>query len=156
MSVGTSASLESTFTAFVREVEPRLRWALVARLGPERGREATAEALAYGWEHWHRIRGLENPAGYLYRVGERRGRRLWRRPVFPTPPDRHSEPWVEPGLPAALGRLSGRQRTAVVLVHSFGWTHQEVAEVMGVSVSTVRNHLARGMAKLRSALEVER
>ncbi len=149
-----TSSLEGTFTTFVREVEPRLRWALVARLGPDRGREATAEALAYGWEHWRRVGAMENPAGFLYRVGLRRGMRRWRRPLFPTPPH-HSEPWVEPGLPGALAGLSGRQRTAVVLVHSFGWTYDEVADVMGVSVSTVRNHLHRGMAKLRSALEVQ-
>ena len=154
MSVETP-SLETSFTAFVREVEPRLRWALVARFGPDDGRDATAEALAYGWEHWDRIGVMENPAGYLYRVGTRSKRRRWHRPVFPSPPH-HSEPWVEPGLPAALARLSRRQRTAVVLVHSLGWTHDEVAEVMGVSVSTVRNHLARGMAKLRRFLEVSR
>ena len=52
----------------------------------------------------------------------------------------------------ALERLSHRQRTAVILVYSFDWTHEEVADVMGVSVSTVRNHLRRGMEKLRSAL----
>lgn len=154
LSVETS-SMESTFTSFVREHEPRLRWALVARFGPDRGREAAAEALAYGWVHWDRVAVMENPAGYLYRVGYRRGIRRRRRPVFPTPPER-SEPWVEPGLPDALARLSGRQRTAVVLVHSFGWTYVEVAGVMGVSVSTVRNHVARGMAKLRAALEVQR
>ena len=54
--------------------------------------------------------------------------------------------------PKALERLSHRQRTAVILVHGFDWTHEEVADVMGVSVSTVRNHLRRGMVKLRSAL----
>ena len=43
------------FTEFVRAVEPRLRIALMARYGPERGREATAEALAYAWEHWERV-----------------------------------------------------------------------------------------------------
>lgn len=153
MTVKTS-SLESTFTSFFQEVEPRLRWALVARFGPERGREAAADALVYGWEHWERVGVMENPAGYLYRVGQRRGMRRWRRPVLPAPPDHH-EAWVEPRLAEALARLSVRQRTAVVLVHSLGWTHQETAEVMGVSVSTVRNHLRRGMAKLRSVLEVE-
>jgi len=39
------------FEGFVRESEPRLRRALVAAYGFEEGRDATAEALAYGWEH---------------------------------------------------------------------------------------------------------
>ena len=143
--------LGQTYTTFVEDTQPRLRQALVARFGPDEGSEATAEALAYGWEHWERIGRMENPAGYLYRVGCHKGMRRWRRPVLPPPPP-HGDPVVEPGLPKALARLSHRQRTAVILVHSFDWTHEEVADVMGVSVSTVRNHLRRGMEKLRSAL----
>ena len=58
------------FRAFVLEVEPRLHAAFVAVYGYERGREATAEALAYAWEHWSELRGMPNPAGHLYRVGQ--------------------------------------------------------------------------------------
>jgi len=149
--LATDSLLGQTYTAFVEDTQPRLRQALVARFGPDEGSEATAEALAYGWEHWERIENMENPAGYLYRVGCHKGMRRWRRPVLPPAPQ-HGDPIVEPGLPRALERLSHRQRTAVILVHSFDWTHEEVADVMGVSASTVRNHLRRGMVKLRSAL----
>ena len=146
-----ASTTERSFTRFVEEVEPRLRVALVAHFGPEDGRDATADALAYGWEHWDRIKDMDNPAGYLYRVGQRRGFRRWRRPTLPPAPHR-SEPVIEPGLPRALARLSPRQRTAVLLVHSFEWTHEEVADLLGVSVSTVRNHLRRGMGRLRTAI----
>jgi RNA polymerase sigma factor (sigma-70 family) len=64
-------------------------------------------------------------------------------------------PWIEPGLPKALGALSEHQRVAVVLAHGFGWTHREVAELLGVSTSTVQNHVERGLKKLRGTLEVE-
>ena len=57
------------FSTFVVEVEPRLRRALTATFGPEVGREAAAEALAYGWTHWERVGAMDNAAGYLYRVG---------------------------------------------------------------------------------------
>jgi ribosomal protein S11 len=50
--------LTESYTGFVKDVEPRLRQALVARFGPEEGREATAEALAYGWEHWKRLQQM--------------------------------------------------------------------------------------------------
>lgn len=144
-------ALQETFTSFVRETEPRLRAALVAHFGPDRGREATAEALAYGWEHWERIRSMSNPAGYLYRVGQHTGFRRSRRPMFPSTPV-HTEPTVEPALPTALADLSRRQRTAVILIHCYSWTPTEVAEFLGISVSTVRNHLERGMSRLRSAI----
>jgi len=140
------------FEVFVAAVEPRLRRAFVARYGSDRGREATAEALAYAWEHWTRIARMENPAGFLYRVGQsrtrvrRRGHAVFRAPA--------SEPWVEPKLLDALTALSEQQRTAVVLVHGFQWTLQEVADLTGVGRTTVQNHLERGLARLRAALEV--
>jgi DNA-directed RNA polymerase specialized sigma24 family protein len=143
----------TSFTAFVEEHEPRLRAAMIARYGPDQGREATSEALAYSWEHWDRIRSMTNPAGYLYRVAQHAGLPRKRHPVFPEPPH-HSEPLVEPGLPAALASLSERQRVTVMLVHSFGWSQTETARFLGISESALRNHLRRGMAKLRSALEV--
>ena len=65
-----------------------------------------------------------------------------------------SQPWVEPGLPGALNTLSARQRQVVVLVHGFEYTHQEVADLLGISRSSVQNHVERGLEKLRSKLEV--
>jgi DNA-directed RNA polymerase specialized sigma24 family protein len=145
------------FTEFVREVEPRLRQSLVAALGGEAGREATAEALAWAWEHWPRVETMGNPAGYLYRLGRNHAMSLLRRRrVFPYPPPPSDEgPWVEPGLPAALSHLSEAQRVAVLLIHGFGWTYREVADHLDVGISTVQTHAERGMAKLRHELKVE-
>jgi DNA-directed RNA polymerase specialized sigma24 family protein len=70
---------EDEFRAFVAAVEPRLHRALVAHYGWEAGREATADALAYAWEHRSKVLSMANPAGYLFRVGQsslRRRRRL--------------------------------------------------------------------------------
>lgn len=146
--------IEDLFDEWVRSNEPRLRRALVAARGPEAGSDATASALVYAWENWDRVASMESPVGYLYRVGlsslrqRKRGGHL----ELATPDS--AMPWIEPGLPGAMGRLSERQRAAVVLVHGFGWTLEEGADVLDVSVSTVRNHVRRGMAKLRDALEV--
>lgn len=145
------------FTGFVREVGPRLRQSLIAAVGGEAGREATAEALAWAWENWDRLERMHNPAGYLYRLGRNRGisalRR--RRPVFPLPDRSPDAPWVEPGLPAALARLSETQRVAVLLIHSFGWTYREVADHLGIAAGTVQVHVQRGIAKLRHDLKVD-
>jgi RNA polymerase sigma-70 factor (ECF subfamily) len=140
------------FERFVADVEPRLRRALVALRGPEQGREAVAEALAWAWEHRERALALDNPAGYLYRVGQSRTR--GRRPVWGPAAEPGRLPDVEPRLPAALAALSERQRVAVFLAHGCGWTHGEVAELLGISASSVANHVARGMARLRAELKV--
>ena len=58
-----------TFSDFVEEHEARLRDALTARFGSDIGKDAAADALAYGWEHWERIQAMDNSIGYLYTVG---------------------------------------------------------------------------------------
>ncbi len=149
----TTVEARESFTVFAREVEPRLRHALTAALGQELGHEAAAEAMAYGWEHWDRVQGLENPAGYLYRVGRRRVR--FRRGVIVfLPVESARMPDVEPYLPDAMARLSERQRVAVFLVYGMGWTRREVGELLGISANSVGAHLSRGLTKLRSALGV--
>ena len=149
-------TLTASFTDFVRDVEPRLRVALCTALGSELGRECTADALAYAWENWEHLLTMANPAGYLYRVGRSRARRYrGQRPDFPpVPSDRM--PWVEPGLPVAVASLSERQRVAVVLLHGLDWTYSEVADLLGLSISTVQKHAERGLAKLARALGASR
>jgi DNA-directed RNA polymerase specialized sigma24 family protein len=145
----------SAFTEFVVDVEPRLRHALAGAYGPDIGADAVADALAYAWEHWDRISAMENPAGYLYRVGQHKGLRWFRRPPQLPPPKDDRMPWVEPRLPEALASLSTQQRTAVVLVQGHGYTYREAADLMGgIGISTVSRHVERGMKKLRKALEV--
>ena len=148
-------SAADSFSCFVREVEPLLRHALAASLGQELGREATADALAWAWEHLEKALGLEHPVGYLFRVGRSsvRVRRRFR-PLFEPVPD-GDLPHVEPGLPAAMRALSERQRVAVVLVHAYGWDRKEAANLLGTSLSTLDTHLNRGLRKLRTVLGVE-
>lgn len=117
------------FEEFVREAEPRLSRALAAAYGFEEGRDATAEALAYAFEHWDRLQQMTNLPGYLYRVGQSRSRRR-RQPVLFAIPDAGDHVF-EPGLPAALAALTQRQRLAVMLVHAYGYTLREVAELTG-------------------------
>lgn len=114
----------------------------MAAYGFETGRDAAAEALAYAWEHWDRLRGVTNLPGYLYRVAQTRSR--WRKPRVLFETESFCEPLFEPALPAALASLSRRQRQAVVLVHGYGCTLREVSELIGVKQTTVQNHVQRG------------
>ncbi len=140
------------FETFVREVRPRLLRALAGSRGQDAG-EAVAEALAYAWEHWERVTAMDNPAGYLYRVGQSRTRAR-RTPRLPAPAE-IGVPDVEPGLIPALLDLPESQRTAVWLVYACQWRYGEVAEAMGTSTSMVGNHVRRGLDRLRQRLEVD-
>ncbi|MDJ0961119.1 MAG: sigma-70 family RNA polymerase sigma factor [Acidimicrobiia bacterium] len=136
----------------MRTVEPRLHAALIPAIGIDFAREATAEALAWAWEHWDRVRGMDNAAGYLYRVARTKARKLYKGPrVMPAPPAAEM-PWIEPALPTAIADLSERQRVVVVLVYALGWTQADVAGLLGLSHGAVQKHAERGLARLRTAL----
>jgi RNA polymerase sigma factor (sigma-70 family) len=149
----TTVSASKSFTAFAQVAEPRLRYALTAALGQDSGRDAAAAALAYGWEHWDRVKDFANPTGYLYRVG-RRSVRFRRREVVFEPVEPGRIPDVEPRLPEAMERLTERQRVAVFLAYGMGWTRSEVGELLGISANSVGAHISRGLTKLRSELGV--
>lgn len=65
------------------------------------------------------------------------------------------EPEVEPGLERLIAALPHQQRVSVLLVHGLQWNHGEVAEVLGVSSSTVATHVSRALEALRRRLGVD-
>jgi DNA-directed RNA polymerase specialized sigma24 family protein len=150
----SEAALLDSLAEFVKAAEPRLRHALCAAFGQQDGREAAAHALAYACENWERVEAMENPVGYLWGVGRNHARRQRFRSRAVALPARPFDrlPWVEPKLPKALSRLSERQRVTVMLVCGLEWTHAEVADLLGVSRSTVQTQLERGLATLRNTL----
>ncbi len=142
------------FDAFLGEVEPRLRRALVARFGVELGNESCADAIAFAWERFSVVAPMSNPTGYLYRVGQtaaRRHRRLARAPRLPSESPYSAEGSVD--LADALERLVPAHRVAVVLVHAHRYSYAEAAAILDIPVTTVRNHVHRGMKQLRRILE---
>lgn len=140
------------FDAFVTLVEPTLRRAFAGHLAADRVGDALGEAFAYAWQHWAEVSTLDNPAGYLFRVGQSRSRR--RRQGFPAAPDPGRLPTVEPGLGAAMRALPHQQRSVVWLVCGCEWSHREAAEALSISTSAVATHLARGLGRLRTELGV--
>ncbi len=141
---------DDDFERFFHEAEPRLRRAFVGSHGPDQAGDAAAEALAWAWEHWEELMTVENPVGFLYRVGQSRTRQR-RVPSLPLPAA-VGVPDVEPGLVPALLKLTPPQRATVWLVHACGWQYAEVADALGISASAVGSHLQRGLDHLRTAI----
>lgn len=144
------------FDDFARAVRERLGRVLVARYGVETGNDLCAEALAYAWSNWSRLRSMDNALGYLYRVAQSfaRPHRRWHRRfalLVALPESASFQPDRE--LFDTLARLDDHQRVCVLLVHGYGWRYAEVAEVLGISVAAVTNHVHRGIARLRYLLE---
>jgi len=144
---------QADFSRFVERSGERLRQAFVVRYGPEVGADVHADVLARAWADWDRVSAMANPAGYLYVVGRtaaRRYRRWGRPPRFVVAEPVRAD---DPDLFLSLGRLTEAQRVAVVLVHGYGATYQEVADLLDVPVTSVTNHVHRGLRRLRSDLE---
>jgi DNA-directed RNA polymerase specialized sigma24 family protein len=99
---------------------------------------------------------MDNPSGYLFRVGQNKARRLASRPRWLSRDEiTFTEPWAEPGFGPAWSSLSQRQRIVVGLVHGFDWSLGEVAELLGVSKASVQSYEQRGLRRLRRSMGVE-
>jgi RNA polymerase sigma factor (sigma-70 family) len=146
---------EAAFDLFVATHERELWQALVPLRGPETARDAVAEALMRAWLRWDEVAAMANPVGYVYTIARHEAlRSSTSRPfALPSPLERSVE--FEPGLEPALRTLSPMQLQVVYLVEGFGWGLTDTARILDVSVSTVRNHLNRALATLRTALKVD-
>lgn len=156
--VSTAEPSFATFEEFIAAASIRLRRAFVARYGVEIGVEACAEAVAWACSHQQRLMGMANPIGYLYRVGQTSVRsqvRWMRAPLFPTEAPDGDVPLPDDGLHVALSKISRDQRAAVMLVHAHGYRYAEAAALLDIPISTLKNHLNRGLARLRRLLEHE-
>ena len=75
---------------------------------------------------------------------------LFRSATFPSrfPDIVHEDMQLHDTLQMLAG-LKPDQRVCVLLVHAFGWTYAEVAELLGVTRSVVNHHVHRGLTHLR-------
>ncbi len=147
------------FDGLIEKIRSRLLPALVAKWGVEVGSEVCSEVEEYAWANQDRLFRMDNPLGYLYRVAQSKSRRYtrWlRRTTFPSrfPDLAHHDPSLHDLLQHLAG-LNDDQRVSVLLVHAFGWTYAEVAELLGVTRSVVNHHVHRGLAQLRQPETVD-
>lgn len=120
---------------------------------PEVASDAVAEAFAQALRRGGEIRDLERwlwRSMFLIAAGE-----LKERGRTQMTDVEGSYEIEEPAreLIAALGKLSPRQRSAVVLHHAAGYPLREVGEILGSTTGAVKVHLARGRRRLRELLE---
>jgi RNA polymerase sigma-70 factor (sigma-E family) len=123
-------------------------------------------ALAKTYLAWHRIEDRGAVDSYVRRAMVNTQISWWRRrrlEEFPTDeiPDQATVDYpvssdVQESLRQAIDRLPQRMRAAVMLRYYEDMTEAEVAEVLGVSVGTVKSTVSRAVAKLRIDIELQR
>jgi RNA polymerase sigma factor (sigma-70 family) len=147
----------AAFDDFYRASRSELVRALSLTLGDlELATEAVDEAMTRAYQRWERVHRLDNPAGWVYRVGFNWAvsvlrRRKNRRTLFTREPD--GMPWIEPDVHRALGELSVDHRSVVVCRYLFGWSENETAAALGIRAGTVKSRLHRATSQLRVRLD---
>lgn len=173
--VGDARAFEEIYRRYDQMV-----YALALRLcaEPEQAADLTQEVFLRVFQNIHHFRGLSSLKTWIFRIAINHCRRSLGRRRF------HwlslfEEPSGEPGLvgltladpqrgpedlavasdesrrvTAALARLPLHFREAIILRDLEGLPYEEIAEILGIRIGTVRSRIARGREQLRSLLEV--
>jgi RNA polymerase sigma-70 factor (sigma-E family) len=107
---------------------------------------------------WQRVAGAGDPDAYVRRVLYRQHISWWRRRRVievpgegpPSAASDHSDALVaKVAVREALARLSPRQRAVLVLRYFEDLSESQTAEILGISVGTVKSQSRDGLARLR-------
>lgn len=138
---------------------PLLRMAILLTGNRADAEDLVQAALAKTYLNWHRIQDRAALDGYVHRamvntqISWWRRRRLEEYPTDEIPEqavdDCTSDSELQDAVRRALDRLPRRMRAAVVLRYFDDMSEAEVADVLGVSVGTVKSTVSRAVAKLR-------
>ena len=147
------------FDTFFEEEHERLYKALYFVTGNRHdAEELMQDAFLKLWERWDSIGGIEDPTGYLFRIGLNGFRMRHRRAamsvrkVIPVPEarDLFSDAEMRADVRALLVQLTPRQRAALLLVDMLGYPSEQAARILRVRPSTVRALATKGRRALRA------
>ena len=150
--VATGEALESIEDVYRLEAERLWRALFVFSADTDVASDAVAEAFA---QMIRRGPAIRDPRAWVWRsgfriaAGELKRRSRW---VHGLPDVAYEDPSVDAELVAALGRLSDRQRAAVILHYYADAPVRDISARTGMSQFAVRAHLSRGRKRLKELL----
>ena len=155
---------DATFAEMVGDELPRLQRIAHLLVGAgDAADDLVAEAIARTLPKW-RSGVVADPPAYLRRVVVNLARRRWRRRRLSLRSDHHAIDWLPPASdhPAetaerdrtlrAIAALPARRRAVVILRYYDDLPEARIAEVLGISLGTVKSTLSRALEQLRTAL----
>ena len=118
--------------------------------------EATDEAMARAFARWRTVQRLQNPGGWVYRVGLNWARSVLRRRGGPRRRvheiDEHTLEVRDHELHRALLRLDLDRRAVVVCRYFLGMSEEEIARSLDIKPGTVKSRLHRALHQLEDQL----
>ncbi|MEU4238720.1 SigE family RNA polymerase sigma factor [Actinoplanes sp. NPDC026619] len=156
---------EADYANFVRtRTHALLRAAYLLTGDQHLAEDLVQEALARTHRAWLRLERPENAEAYARKVMYHAQVSFWRRPRIaevpadalttePAGADDPAEAAIQRlTLRRALLALSAKQRAVIVLRYFEDHTEAEAAQVLGVSISTVKTQTGRALDRLRTLL----
>ena len=148
------------FHDFYSGSRDRIGRALAVTLGDaDLAAESVDEAMARAYQRWSSVSQMDNPAGWVYRVGlnvaRSRIRRLTRRRRLPASDALAEVPEpdvIEPTILRALRALPVDHRSVVVCRLLLGWSEAETAQALGIRPGTAKSRLHRATTNLAEQL----
>jgi RNA polymerase sigma-70 factor (sigma-E family) len=156
------------FAEFYRESKDACLFSVLVNVGDrDVAEDLVDEAFARAWASWRSVGRHPAPAAWVVRAALNASISRWRHrrrevslPDPGTVADLAARPGaadstLDPRIMAALTRLPARQRQVITLRLLLDLDTSRTAEVLGISPSAVKAHLARALAVLRSDLMSE-
>ena len=148
---------EAAFNDFVEARKPALtRAAFLLTRDHQLAEDLVQTALFKAARAWDRIEGEPEP--YVRRILYTENISRWRRrrhlletypPGYDAPAAAGPDPDVHVSLERALGRLTVRQRTVLVLRYYEDLTEAETARLLGIGLGTVKSIHRQALGRLR-------
>jgi RNA polymerase sigma-70 factor (ECF subfamily) len=135
----------------------------ILRNGPS-AEDATQQAMESIWRQLPKLRDPDRFDAWAYRLlvnasyaEHRRRRRETTSPDMAdgTIEDPYRSLHDRDQLERGFARLSAEQRAVLVLQHFMSLSHEEIADVLGIPVGTVRSRLHGARGSMRAALEAD-
>ena len=152
---------DADFSAYMAARQPALYRTAYLLAGDHASAEDLLQnAFAKLYLSWDRIRDRKALDGYVRRVMVNENNSLWRRAwkrrehATDTPPETGAHDTYDDGTGGALWSyvqtLPPKQRAVIVLRYYEQLSEAEIAEVLGISVGTVKSQASRALAGLRT------
>lgn len=152
---------DHAFTEIIRRRHSKIRQYMRYLSGhADDGDDLAQQVLLRAWQGIGKLRTTAAFDGWLHRIMVTAwiDRAKKRKLDFASEVDADEIPAPAPSLSAnidlveALAALPHGARLCVVLAYHDGYTHAEIAKLTGLPVGTVKSHILRGAARLRSHL----
>ena len=154
---------EAAFAELVERYDVRLRYYLRKMLGTNQIDDTLQDVWLDVFRALPRLLDPGAFGAWLYRIARDRAYRVQRRRRLPTQPlpegieapdaEAEFDPADAAAIHAALDRLTPEHREALILRFIEEMTYEQIAEVVGVPLGTVRSRLHHAKRELRSILE---